>query len=160
MNQSLISEECSAFSMKCCTGLCPTPTLDYLPPTTPHSTTPLSSSYQSSQATPHHSPHFTNCSHCYLEMQVHDVVLRSLGTHCHTGCRRGWVDKQAGVLSGSCATAAVYHKPAMVYLSVCLQASCCFLELDFLVGSSSSLVFSKPIYPNICMFFSLHQTMN
>ena len=35
MNQSLISEECSAFSMKCCTGLCPTPTLDYLPPLSP-----------------------------------------------------------------------------------------------------------------------------
>ena len=109
---------------------------------------------------PQHYLHLTNCSHCYLEMQVHDVVLRSLGTHCHTGCRRGRVDKQAGVLSDSCATTAVYHKPAMVYLSVCLQASCCFLELDFLVGSSSSLVFSKPIYPNICRFFSLHQTMN
>ena len=158
MNQSLISEECSAFSMKCCTGLCPTPTLDYLPPTNPHSATPLSS-YQSSQPTLH-SLHITNCSHCYLEMQVHDVVLRSLGTHCHTGCRRGWVDKQAGVLSDSCATTAVYHKPAMVYLSVCLQASCCFLELDFLVGSSPSLVFSKPIYPNICRFVSLHKTMN
>ena len=130
-----------------------------LPAPPPHSATPLSSSYQSSQPTPH-SLHFTNCSHCYLEMQVHDVVLRSLGTHCHIGCRRGRVDKQAGVLSGSCATTAVYHKPAMVYLSVCLQASCCFLELDFLVGSSSSLVFSKPIYPNLCRFFSLHQTMN
>ena len=120
------------------TGL-PAPPPPTLPPLYPAATKALNQ--------PPHSLHFTNCSHCYLEMQVRDVVLRSLGTHCHTGCRRGWVDKQAGVLSDSCATTAVYHKPAMLYLSVCLQASCCFLELDFLVGSSSSLVFSKPIYP-------------
>ena len=130
MNQSLISEECSAFSMKCCTGLCPTPTLDYLPPLSP-TLPPLYPAATKALNQPPHSHHFTNYSHCYLEMQVHDVVLRSLGTHCHTGCRRGWVDKQAGVLSDSCATTAVYHKPAMLYLSVCLQASCCFL--DFVV---------------------------
>ena len=48
-----------------------------LPAPPPHSATPLSSSYQSSQPTPH-SLHFTNYSHCYLEMQVHDVVLQDL----------------------------------------------------------------------------------
>ena len=43
VNQSLISEECSAFSVKWCTGLCLTPTQDYLPPpNSTHQPPPLS----------------------------------------------------------------------------------------------------------------------
>ena len=162
VNQSLISEECSAFSVKWCTGLCLTPTQDYLPPpNSTHQPPPLSLSPPPyflcccniiqfgpffvyalcfcsvptiSWKYPIHPIQSTYSLRCYIRLRRHYLYLylylyRFFFFCICNLCMHGKTDKQ-GVLSYSCATTAVYHKPATCFISSTLPLSHC-IESQF-----------------------------